>query len=391
MIKINRLALLGEFNAASSKQLLSYYKWKGYPIQHDRRTHKPTTSEEALERTLLKYPEDPLLQEAIYLRHLKKGLGDLRDASLGRDGRFHSEFPFEPDTGRLASKRPNLQNVPQGRDGGIESQIAFLIRSSIVPDEGKVLLEFDWKAIEAVLTGWFANDPGYIKLSLLDSHGFFTSYLLASEGKLPAPFLAADPDLPEKLKWLKATFPLERALGKEINLALGYGMGPRLLARLLRCSLAEALRYIRLKDEMAPIVMKWKGLTQRQAHTSGHLTNPFGYIRHFFSVFTKTKGGELKLGEEANEALSFLPQSTAAAMLRWVLVELGEKEEEVGYELLIPIHDAVLLQTTPANVPKVVAFVKGVMEREWPELSGLKIEVSIKRCKLGESWAKMTE
>ncbi|MGH9425595.1 MAG: DNA polymerase, partial [Terriglobia bacterium] len=314
--------------------------------------------------------------------------GDLKDASLGRDGRFHSEYPYEPDTGRLASKRPNLQNVPQGREGGVEGQIADLIRSTIIPDDGKVLMEFDWKAIEAVLTGWFANDPGYIRLSLLDSHGFYTSFLLAEDKKIPEAFDALDPDLASKLEWLKKNFPRERVEGKKINLALGYGMGLRLLARILRIKPAEAVKFITIKDKMAPIVTEWKGRTQRQAHYDGRLINPFGYVRNFFSVFTKTKSGDWRLGEEANEALAFLPQSTAASMLRWVLVELGGLEKKEDFELLIPIHDAVVLQTKPTNVKRVAEVVKKVMERQWIELNDLSIQVSVK---VGRSWGEMKE
>jgi DNA polymerase I-like protein with 3'-5' exonuclease and polymerase domains len=280
-------------------------------------------------------------------------------------------------------------NVPQGREGGVEGQIAKLIRASIVPDPGKVLIEFDWKAIEAVLTGWFANDPGYIRLSLLDSHGFYTSFLLHDEGKIPKPFEADDPDLPSKLKWLKEHYELERALGKKINLALGYGMGPRLLARLLRCSPRDAVRFIRIKDVMAPLITAWKLETQKQAHYDRKLVNPFGLVRYFFSVFSKTKSGEWRAAEEANEALAFLPQSTAAAMLRWVLAELGSLEEEGGFELLIPIHDAIILQTSPSNVERVISIVKSVMERKWPELRDLQIKVSVK---VGQNnWAEMLE
>lgn len=710
MIEIKRWALPEEFNATSQKQLLKYFAWKKYAVPLHRKTRKPTTDEEALEKILTEHPQDPLIPLAVDIRHLKKGLGDLRDAYLGKDGRFHSEFPFEPDTGRLScvgidaeilteegwllypqlrvgmkvvgydlltghlkwteleavhigcgdlglmafrntykaghgkkpygirstaehkwvgftprieglirgdkvnahgilhlklsasgiegtsdissqeaaiagwaltdghvkklesgryvlsvglvkkqsidhlkrdltglqytrhkylrthtstgeievfylgtkifdpiwrrvlafgnfakfvlalplaareamwaammeadgsyrkhygrdggrfgalkapameafttlatvlghritwnirrtknnfhdfhihksrnvryalwksveknvpvwcpqtacgtwiiksdnqiaitgnSRRPNVQNVPQGRGGGVEGDVARLIRGTIVPDPGKVLLEFDWKAIEAVLTGWFANDLGYIRLSLLDSHGFFTSFLLHDKGKIEKPFYSDDPDLEGKLSWLKKNFPLERADGKKINLALGYGMGPRLLSRILKCSLSEAVRFIMIKDRMAPIVTRWKGQTQRQAHHDGYLENPFGYRRYFFSVFSKTKKGEWRLGEEANEALAFLPQSTAASMLRWTLVELGEGEEEGAFELLIPIHDAIILQCDPEREEGVTSFVKSVMEREWPELNGLSIGVSVKRTT--KAWSEMEE
>jgi DNA polymerase I-like protein with 3'-5' exonuclease and polymerase domains len=75
-------------------------------------------------------------------------------------------------------------------------------------------------------------------------------------------------------------------------------------------------------------------------------------------------------------------------MLRWVLVELGEFEESMGYDLLVPIHDAILLQCFPDRVEEVLSFVRGVMERKWPELGGLSIQVSVKK---GLSWGEMEE
>lgn len=387
MIQIKRWAQLEPWNPASPKQVLQYLQHKNYKIPKDRKTGKPTTNEEALKSIYEKNPEDPVLPILLDARHLKHAVGDLKDAALGRDGRFHSLFTYRPDTGRLASQRPNLNNRPQGREGGIEFEIAVAVSSIIEADPGKVLLSPDWKAIEAVLTGWFANDPGYIRLSLLDSHGFYTSHILAHRGAPITAFKADDLDLEEKLIWLKKNYPKERALGKMINLATGYGMGARHLAAKVKCSLPEAATFLRLKDEMAPKVAQWKKETQMRAHKEGKLTNPFGYTRAFFGVYERKPNGEWKLGREANEALAFLPQSTAAAMLRDSLVEMDGRLGDLA-DLLVPVHDAVLLQCVPAHVPEVVALVREIMEREWPELNGFSVKTD---WKVGLNWAPFND
>ena len=387
---IKRWAQLQDFNANSSTQLLKYFVHQGYPLIKDRSTHKPTTGEDALLTTLERFPDDPLLPLALDIKHIRHGLGDLKDSHLGKDGRFHSLFTFKPDTGRLASQAPNLMNLPQGRGGGVEEVIAKLIRSTIVPDPGFVFLEFDWKAIEAVLTGWFAGDPDYIKLSLLDSHGYFTSHILAARGVIDKPFSMGDVDLVERLGWLKENFPTERALGKQINLATSYGMKANHLAARVKCNLQDAILYLKLKDQMAPKVTAWKAETQARAHKEGRLVNPFGYARAFFAVYEKKKDGTFRLGKEANEALSFLPQSTGAAMLRSSIVDLFELLEETGLaQILIPIHDALLLQCLPADVEQVVERVRQVMEKDWSQLNGLSIKTS---CKIGtKNWSEMED
>lgn len=389
LIHIKQFALPLEFNANSSQQLIEYCKFKGYPLKKDRKTGKPTSGEDALLEIIDSFPNDALLPLALDVKHVKKGLGDLKDAHLGRDGRFHSLFTYKPDTGRLASQAPNLMNLPQGRAGGVEEEIARLIRSTIVPDSDHTLLEFDWKAIEAVLTGWFANDPDYVKLSLLDSHGFFTSYILAARGVIPEAFQLTDPDLESKLNWLKKTYPTERALGKQINLATGYGMKAGHLASRVKCSLADAALYLKLKDAMAPKVAKWKTETQQRAHKEGRLVNPFGYVRAFFAVYERRKDGTWRLGKEANEALAFLPQSTGAAMLRASIVDLFDLLEGPDLaRILIPVHDSILLQCLPSKVEEVVGIVRGVMEQAWKELNGLSISTS---CKIGSNWSSMKD
>lgn len=378
MAVVKRWCKLEEFSPLSPAQVKSYLEWRGYKIPIDRHTHKPTTGEEALRDILTgQNPGDPVIPLVLDSRALSKGMGYLAGNTVGRDGKFHPFYTFRPDTGRLSAINPNIQNVPNAKSG-VDKDIAAAIRGCVIPSPGMVLMEFDWKAMEAVLTGYFAQDPGYMRISTLDAHSYFASFILYNDGKIPEPADAHWPDekLLPFLEDIRNRFPTERYDAKRVNLATGYGMKYKHLAALLRCSRDQAKKYLIIKDEMAPLVAKWKKDTMLQAHNEGRLSTPFGYIRYFFEVLKKGKDGKWREGKESNESLAFRPQSSGSSMLRETLLHSGGRDGDL-FNLLAPIHDALFLECYPDYCSEVVAFIKPFMERKWPELGGLSIAVDV--------------
>lgn len=382
---MKRWALLENFNPLSSQQVMKYLKHKKYKIPRDRKTRKETTSKESLTQLQKWYPNDRVLGLVVESRHLNKAIGYLDDSRLGRDGKFHPTYTFAPDTGRLASINPNFQNQPKH---GVDEELARAIRETIVPSPGMVLVELDWKAIEAVLTGHFAGDEGFKRLSLLDSHSYLAWHIAWRTGKTPVPPPPMDADdIGELLARFKQAHPHERELAKKVNHATSYGMGPKHLSDTLKVTVSKASELMRIKDESSPKVAKWKHEVRLRAHNEGFLENPFGYRRYFSHVYIKDRQGAWKLGDEANKCLAFLPQSTAAGMLRDVVSRLPELDGYGDYwHPLVPIHDALLLEVLQGEVPRVSNLVKNLMEKEWPELGGLSIPVDIKS---GTNWALM--
>lgn len=386
-VQVNRWARVEDFNPLGSHQTLAYLRSKKYKIPRDRKTRKETTGKDALVQLIKTYPEDRVLRLVLESRHLNKAIGYLDDSRLGRDGKFHPTYTFAPDTGRLASINPNFQNQPKH---GVDEELATAIRETIVPSPGMVLVELDWKAIEAVLTGYFAGDEGYAKLSLLDSHSFLGWHIKArSDSTFPNPPHPDDPDLERLLKGFKRSHPMERELAKKVNHATSYGMGPKHLSDVLKITKAKAAEIMKIKDEASPKVAEWKAVIRRRAHFDGFLENPFGYRRYFTDIFRKDKQGGWHLGDEANKCLAFLPQSTGAAMLRTIIPRLREVQ---GYAVtffpLVPIHDAILLEVQDDGVSPngVTQGVKALMEQNWVELGGLSIPVDVK---MGVNWAEM--
>jgi len=380
-VKELRWAKREPFNPVSSTQVMAYLKLKGYKVPVDRKTRKPTSGEDAIVE-ILRHNQDPLLERVLEARHLKKALGYLLDTALGQDGAFHPIYTFRPETGRLSSIRPNMQNVP---NGGVDEELARAIRSCIVPSRpGRVLLECDWKAMEAVLTGFFAGDDEYIAASQKDSHAWFAGYLLLEQGvikEVPSPKSEGFMDF---ASWVKKDFKEVRSLAKKVNLATGYGMKWPLLAATLRCSAAEAKRYLEIKDKMAPKLKAWKEATWREAHAKGFLETPFGYVNFFWDVL-RVKSGKASLGKEANAALAFRPQSSGAAMLRETMLQLDSHDGE-AFDFLVPIHDAILVETWERDVEYAKGVICSAMGRPWPELGGLAIQAD---AKAGSRWSEM--
>lgn len=389
MPSIQRWIKREDFSPLSPKQMMAYLVHQGYKIPKNRQTKKPTSNEEALRDILTGQNSlDSVIPGVLDSRALSKGMGYLAGNTIGRDGKFHPFYTFRPDTGRLSAINPNIQNQPNAKSG-VDKDIAAAVRGCIIPSPGKTLMEFDWKAMEAVLTGFFAEDPGYIRISQLDAHSFFCSFILYNDKKIPEPADATWPDdkLIPFLQDIAERFKTERYEAKRVNLATGYGMKYKHLAALLRCSREQAKKYLIIKGEMAPKVAKWKERTILQAHNEGRLSTPFGYIRYFFEVLKKGKDGKWREGKEANEALAFRPQSTGSSMLRETLLYCDPLDGDSGlFELLAPVHDAILLECFPRDCGRVVDTIKPFMERAWGELGGLKIEVDVS---IGDSWGNM--
>lgn len=368
---MKRWALLEDFNPLSSHQIKAYCAFKRYPLPKDRKTKKPTTNKEALEGLLTLHPEDRVLEAAVEARHLSKASSYLSEGMVGGDGRIHPLYTFLPKTGRLSSKRPNLLNLPQGRGSVIMEEAARAIRGAMIPSPGMLFGEFDWKAIEALLVGWFAQDEDYMRVARLGVHAYVASHGIGQ----PADLSKSDEELLAFFSKIKKAHPDAYALFKKANHAYNYGMGERNMAKDLGVTIPRVREIRAIIDKAAPKVKEWKNRTLVEAHTTGLLVTPFGYPMNFFEALTKGEDGKWRPGKEANEALAFKPQSTGSSILRETLLSLQSHPlHGKAFHLLIPIHDSIAFEMEEGRKDEIMALVKGEMEREWPQLGGLKVE-----------------
>jgi len=126
-----------------------------------------STDDKALKRVAKKYP----VFESIRQYRKRDKLITAYDWPLDAHNRVHPTFAFHPSTWRKSCRNPNIQTIPK------RSDLAKAFRKMIVPRPGNVLIEGDSAAIEAVIVGWLAGSPRYVRLAKAGVHGWLTSAL----------------------------------------------------------------------------------------------------------------------------------------------------------------------------------------------------------------------
>lgn len=133
-------------------------------------------------------------------------------------GRIHPDLlPMGTDTGRFASRRPNLQNMPRKGSDPIG------VRQFVVAPEGTSFLDFDFSQIELRVGAFYCRDPRMMETyrSGGDIHASTTSVIFGIS--VDEAQDKDDPDYKER-----------RTIAKNVNFGTFYGLFPRGLQRTLK-------------------------------------------------------------------------------------------------------------------------------------------------------------
>jgi hypothetical protein len=131
--------------------------------------------------------------------------------------------------------------------------------------------------------------------------------------------------------------------------------------------------------------------------------NPFGYVHRFYNVLDwekiKFPDGHTEwlssYGEDAKRLVSFLPQSTAAAIIKKAAKRLWYEYPWVGETLRLLIHDEIFGEESEEGIEKCLKISGEVMEAPIEELPldpswGMGDYLSIgTEAKVGRSWGEM--
>lgn len=382
---IERWCLLEPFLPTSWQQLLALIEHYGQPAGKHRKTKKETTEDDTLKKLVKKCsaskkPCDQefaaILQMCRECRQLSKVLGTyVKGWRPGSDGRIHATPGHWGKMFRISWRRPAISATIQDKT---EEAIAKGFRKCVATSDGRMLLECDWKGIEAVLVGWFAGDPDYTRLARLGVHDYMGIHMAGGTVDLSLP----DFSLKVLFRDFKRAHPKLRDDAKHTVHGTNYGMGPRLMSDLYEMPEREAKRLQALYFDLFPKVRAWQKSVLDRASKECKLRNPFGYEMPFWEVFRwDSKYQRWALGEDAKSAIAFLPRDTAAAMLKEVLLRLKWLADE-GI-LLCSTHDSLTCEVPEARLMEVAQLLKREMELGVPELGGLSVGVE---CKAGSAW-----
>ncbi len=370
---------------------------------------RPTFNESAIGRLSRRYPADPLYPLIPRYRRLQKILTTYVQSALQTPDRLHTQFSHNPSTLRLSSQAPNLQNLPRANPAD-PTDPGNLVRRCIRAASGCLFVARDFAGIEAVLVGYFAQCPALIRLARQDVHTFYTLHALAAQGDprvSPAdlPDLAwPDAQLFAALAAWKPKVAAERnGLYKHLVHAANFGQTARGAAEKIALETGVEHPIRQIEAVMAtyfalfPEVRAWQEAITEQAHREGELRNPYGYRHVFHRVYAfqrLAEGWARTRGEQWNEVLAFLPQSTAAGIMKEVLLTLWA--EPIGRYLRLTVHDEVILEVPEAEVDAVQRRLQAVMEAPipvlpLPEAWGLGPALTLTtEGKVGPSWGELT-
>lgn len=399
-----------DFNPLSADQLIAYCEYHGHPVGRNPKTGAPTVDDHHLEKLIGKYGEQfPLYEIVTELRGVGKALSTyVEGLKPNAEGVVLTQYSYAPASGRLSSKGlirgsdrgVNLQNIPHRGD----LDYAGDIRRMIVPRPGHVFVEADSSAIEAVFTGYYMGDEGYIRLAQMGVHAGFAAQSLGWE---------VTPENAAKVKKLAKTDKSVQILyerKKKTVHGVSYGMGERLLHMLYPQffpSVASAAAEIDAFYEFVPKLKQWHHTTRVQAHKDTYLQLPLGnYRRYFHDVFSyvRDKQGnillkddgktpKIKLGEDGKACIAQKPQGTAGMFMRRNAKNIAQDIKRRKLPFHLPgnylVHDSYCLEVpdNPVLIDQAVELLAHHLTAPIPEMNGLRVGCEIK---VGKDWDEMT-
>ena len=363
------------FNWNSTDQCQELAKHFGFTIPTKRGEDR-----EALEsKTLRKFGKRKPVFLDIWNARKRYKLISTYDWQLDSENKVHTKFGFHPSTWRKSSRDPNLQNIPH------RSELAAAFRRTIIASPGHVLIEADSAAIEAVIVGYCAQSPRYIRAAKAGIHDIFMSHVRAyREGGRGIDIALADKDLIDACRTAKkedATRPALQQIRDACKRCIhgtNYGLSPfgmhdEYPDEFPSQKVATELQEMYLN--LFPEIKSWMRTTREQADRQTFLDNHYQY-RHYFFAVTKWNSTYQRydLGSDGKRCIAFLPQSDASAIQTEDLLTLAE-DEQVRRMLRLIIHDSFVLECPLDMVDYACNKLNITMSRPRPELGGLSIGV----------------
>lgn len=346
-----------EFNINSPKQLgTALFEDLKLPCKKKTKTGYSTNAE-VLEGLINEHPVISQILEYRSLSKLKSTYCDGLLKVIEPDGRIHTRFnQVETRTGRISSLEPNLQNIP------IRTELGREMRKFFVAGEGKKLIDADYSQIELRVLSDLSNDENMINAfnNGDDIHAITASQVF---------------NLP-----LEMITPQMRSRAKAVNFGIVYGIGAFSLAKDIGVSNKEAKQYIDnylatysgVNDYMKKMIdlAKDKGYSETLFHRKRYLPE-LASSNHMMRAF----------GERVARNMPI--QGTAADIIKIAMVKVDRRlrEENMMAQLILQVHDELIVEAPEEEAQKVLEIVTEEME------NACKMKVCLKADgKIGNTW-----
>lgn len=358
-----------EFNVASPKQLGEVlFVDMGLKAKNQKKTGggAPSTKESELEKLKDLHP---IIAPILEYRELAKLLGTYIDTipnQVDLNKRLHPKFiQTGAVTGRMATKDPSIQNIPN------RTELGRAIRRGFVAEKGFKLVAFDYSQIELRIAAFLSKDKKFIEIFKggQDVHN-----------AVAAQVFGVDPH--------KVTKEM-RSQAKTINFGILYGMGVNALKTNLGTSREEAQKfyndYFEKFTELASYLDKVKTDTARIGYTETF----FGRRRYFEGL--KSKLPFIRAAAE-RMAINAPIQGTCADIVKIAMARVNKYLEDRGLKedvrLLLQVHDELVYEVREDKVLQIIKPIKEILESvvEPKAISGITCTAD---AKAGDNWEEM--
>jgi DNA polymerase-1 len=314
----------------------------------------------------LQYGDVPIVKVLLEQREVQKLKSTYVDAlpkSVNpRTGRIHCSFSqVSAATGRLASSDPNLQNIPVRSERGKALRAAFVPR---LPDESGewLLVSADYSQIELRVMAHLSGDE-HMRRTFEEGKDVHAATAARVFGVMP-----------------ELVTREMRDKAKVINFGLLYGMGPQRVARETGMTLAEAKGFVERYFASFPTIRAWMDRLLEDARRKGYVETLLGRRRKVPEL--NSSDNRVRVFAE-NAALNTPVQGSAADVIKRAMIDLERAlaASELRAEMLLQVHDELVLECPARELSETQALVRRCMEQAVELSVPLKVDVGA-----GRSW-----
>jgi len=358
-----------EFNISSPKQLgeILYVKL-GLKTKGQKKTAGGALSTKESELEKLS-GEHLIIGEVLKYRELSKLLGTYIDAIpklLDENSRIHpTSIQTGAVTGRMATKDPSIQNIPN------KTELGRKIRNAFIAEKGFKLVAFDYSQIELRIAAFLSGDEKFIDIFRRgeDVHAAVAAQVFG---------VPTD-------KITKAM----RTQAKVINFGVMYGMGVNALRTNLGTDRATAQKFYNEYFEKFSGLRDYLERIKSETAIRGYTETFFGRRRYFEGL--KSKLPFIRAAAE-RMAINAPIQGTEADIVKLAMIRIDEylhaEKLENNVRMLMQVHDEIVFEIREETVDKTIKPIKEIMESiiDPKDISGI---VCTAEAKAGENWGEM--
>lgn len=359
--------LAGEdFNPQSPKQIAEYFASKG--------VSSPSFDAKHLKKLKRAGREPEFIDALLAYRYAAKVIGSFIAnvrRKRGEDKRIHPYYlPHGAKTGRLSAKGPAIQTM--GRDSGI--------KRALVAEPGYKIISCDYSQAELRTVAELADDKAMIAAFQPGAPDFFDD--------LMTKIWPDDYPTIEAYEAFKHEHPKtaknKRALVKSCVYGLNYNRGVRAIATALEQPLEAAQHVVDQYLGSYPGLRDWQA---RVKHSVGRKEENYMRRTKFGMAYNPLFVPDAAYASTQNEALAFVPQSTANDICLNAAIKINEQVGQYGAKLIGLVHDATYVECPEETVEEC----SRMMEREMSKAATLVFNrvPFVAEAEVGNNWEEV--